>query len=105
MNTWFLVWRHVLLKTFHRLLLSFVFSLGFEVDTIEDLHHDCAPMLQTSCVLLIENVMIRRSGTTKFVRQVNTVSSCIRAVPARSSGSLRELTYKLHNSDLWENML
>ena len=54
---------------------------------------DCARMLQTTIVLFTGNS--RKSAVVasqKLMWMLNTVSSRLRAVPARSSRGLRELT-------------
>ena len=92
-NTWFLIWRREPLQTFHRLLRSFDFRL-VALDPMRTgvLHHDCATKLQTRFVFLIEKLYDPPVQHHQLLRYMNTVSSCIRAVPARNSGSLRELT-------------
>ena len=56
------------------------------------LHHDCVTMLQTRFVIFAEIFVIRRKSIPKLLWMMNTVSSRFWATPARSSGSLRELT-------------
>ena len=56
------------------------------------LYHDCVTMLQTRFVIFAEIFVIRRKSIPKLLWMMNTVSSRFWATPARSSGSLRELT-------------
>ena len=90
-NTWFLIWWHELLQTFHGIVRSLVFCwVALDPTRTEVLHHDCTTMLQTRFVLVNENFS-PVTASPKLPRMMIAVSSCIRAVPARNSSSFREL--------------
>ena len=91
--TWFLIWRHEHSQTVHRLFRSFVFRwVALNPMRRMVLYHDCVTMLQTRFVFFAEIFVIRSESMPKLLWMMNTVSSRFWATPARSSGSLRELT-------------
>ena len=68
------------MQTVHRPLRNFVFRwVALDPIRMKVLYHNCIAMLHTRFALFIGTSMVRRDSLTKYLRQMNTVSSCIRA--------------------------